>query len=83
MNDLYELENPGKYKRWRSLKHSDGSSWDGWFIMGIGLKPGKQITYHLPVSRWEDTGFVETFERAPEFDGHSSDDVLERLKEMS
>ena len=37
----------------------------------------KQITYHLPLSKWEETGFAETLEKAPEFDGHTPDDVLE------
>lgn len=66
---------------WRSKKHSDGSMFDGWFIMGIGTLPGSQITYHLPMSRWSDTDWLGT-ERptAPEFDGHSASDVLTRLR---
>ena len=35
---------------WRTKAHSDGSLWDGWFILGIGLEKGKQITYHLPLA---------------------------------
>jgi len=65
---------------WRSLCHSDGSAWDGWFIMGLGRSPGEQKTYHLPMSKWEETAFCETLERAPEYDGHTPQDVLERLK---
>ena len=64
---------------WRSKLHSDGISFDGWFIMGIGRNKGEQITYHLPISKWEETEFAETREKAPEFDGHTSDDVYERL----
>lgn len=79
MHDLYALENPGKYKIWKSVRHSDGSSWDGWFIMGIGIKEGEQITYHLPMTKWAETDFVEQLDKAPEFDGHTSDDVLVRL----
>jgi len=66
-------------KVWRSEKHSDGSSFDGWFLLGIGEKAGEQITYHLPKSRWNECDFAETLEIAPEFDGHTSADVLERL----
>lgn len=44
---------------WRSKLHSDGSAYNGWFVMGIGVKPGEQITYHLPMSRWDDTEWVE------------------------
>lgn len=67
---------------WRSKTHHDGTSWDGWFIMGIGTKKGKQISYHIPLSRWDETGFAETLDRAPEWDGHTSDDVIQRLKEL-
>lgn len=65
---------------WRSKAHSDGSVWDGWFIMGIHRQPGKQITYHLPMSYWDRTSFCRTEDKAPEWDGHTSEDVLERLK---
>ena len=68
------------HKVWRSKLHSDGTSFDGWFVLGINDEPGKQITYHLPMDRWEETDFAFTVDRAPEFDGHTSVDVLERLK---
>lgn len=67
---------------WRSKVNGDGSTWEDYFIMGIGKEKGKQITYHLPLSRWEETEFAETLDQAPEFDGHSSEDVLERLKRL-
>lgn len=56
---------------------------DGWFLMGIGRKAGDQISYHLPESRWEETYFCDTI--APEdyeFDGHTSQDVINRLKKL-
>jgi hypothetical protein len=65
---------------WRSKKHNDGSSYDGWFILGIDTRPGRQISYHLPMFKWDECDFAETLEAAPEWDGHSSNDVLERLK---
>lgn len=71
-----------KFTVWRSRLHHDGSSFDDWFIMGIGTKKGEQITYHLPLSRWDETHFAKTWNIAPEFDGHTSDDVLERLKKL-
>lgn len=67
---------------WRSRLHSDGSSLEGWYVMGIGKEPGKQITYHLPNTTWDETGFAETLERGPEFDGHNSKDVLFRLMHL-
>lgn len=77
------LSLPGEFAFvWRSKLHSDGSSFEGWFILGISQEKGEQITYHLPVSKWEATGFAETLAQAPEFDGHTSEDVLQRLKSL-
>lgn len=67
---------------WRSAVHSDGSVWDGWFMLGIGKDKGFQITYHLPMSKWDECSFAETLEIAPEYDGHTSNDVLQRLKNL-
>jgi len=67
---------------WRSLKHSDGSSILGLFVMGIQAEKEKQITYHLPTNRWQDCNFADELEQAPEWDGHTSADVLERLKNL-
>jgi len=64
---------------WRSKLHSDETSFEGWFVLGINKEKGKQITYHLPMSEWEKTNFAETLDKAPEYDGHTSNDVLERL----
>lgn len=65
---------------WRSELHSDGTKFKGWFILGINYEKGKQITYHLPMSRWNDTKFARTLDKAPEWDGHTPQDVLERIK---
>ena len=67
---------------WRSKLHSDGSSFEGWFILGVTNRKKEQMTYHLPNSKWEATNFAKTLDKAPEFDGHTSDDVLERLKNL-
>ena len=64
---------------WKSKTHYDGTSWDGWFIAGIGTEDGAQISYHLPIEKWDELN-VLVRDRAPEWDGHSSDDVLLRLK---
>lgn len=70
------------FKTWRSKKHSDGSEWEGWFILGYDTRPGHQITYHLPISKWQECDFADTLDQAPEWDGHTSNDVLERLKSL-
>ena len=67
---------------WKSKAHSDGSVWDGWFILGIFKNPGEQITYHLPMDKWDSCYFAGELEKAPEWDGHTSNDVLERLKKL-
>ena len=67
---------------WRSEVNGDGTKWDGWFILGFVDDNGKQITYHLPIEKWNETSFAETIDKAPDFDGHTSDDVLERLKKL-
>lgn len=65
---------------WKSIKHSDGSYEDGWFIAGINLEEG-QVTYHQKIEYW-DLFKCKDLEQAPKYDGHTSDDVLERLKNL-
>lgn len=67
---------------WRSKNHHVGGEpmYDGWFIMGIGKQT--QISYHLPISKWEETNFAETLENAPKWDGHTPSDVIDRLKNL-
>ncbi|GAB4001552.1 hypothetical protein GCM10028807_57980 [Spirosoma daeguense] len=68
---------------WRSKAHSDGSVWDGWFILGFEKMKGQQMTYHLPMSKWDECSFAETLLQAPKWDGHTSDDVLKRIESLS
>lgn len=83
VTEMLEVEaGMGSGKVWRSRLHSDGTSYEGWFIMGIGTGKGLQITYHLPIDKWNETYFAETLDKAPEFDGHTSEDVLNRLKSL-
>jgi len=49
----------------------------------LNKEKGKQITYHLPLKHFKEVSeFAEELKKAPEFDGHSSNDVLERLKKL-
>lgn len=73
-------------RSWRSLKHHDGSSVkDGWFIAGmlLGEHNEKQITYHLPIKLWSILEGVPVIERSFKWDGHTSSDVIERLKDWT
>jgi hypothetical protein len=66
---------------WFSPKHDDGAMMDGWFIAGIRT-PFGIISYHLPVGFLhlaELTG-AKQLDQAPEWDGHTSSDVLARLQ---
>lgn len=65
---------------WRSKLHSDMTMYDGMFIAGMYLPEG-DITYYLPMSLWSvlDRSNIATLDTAPEFDGHTSNDVLYRL----
>jgi hypothetical protein len=64
----------------RSRLHHDGTMFDDSFILMIDAdRPGEQISYHLPLSRWDDADFANTVERAPEYDGHTPTDVLARV----
>lgn len=73
---------------WKSLQHwIDGKLeivWDGWFLAGINLGgdlQGKMITYHLPLSYWNLFEGNEVHEPLAH-DGHTSKDVLERIREF-
>jgi len=72
------LMHDNKSISWWSHTHHDGSQWKGWIIAGINLPTGS-ITYHVP-SAMLDLLPDAHIEKAPEWDGHNSDDVLERLE---
>jgi len=78
----YGSEIKSKLNTWKSKIHSDGTFFDGWFILGICKEKGIQITYHLPISKWDECDFAKTMEKAPEYDGHTPADILERLKNL-
>ncbi len=71
-----------RHRVWRSKHHHDGSMFVGWFVMGIDMAPGEQITYHLPERLWIATHFAMTLDKAPFFDGHKSAEVLKRLHDL-
>lgn len=69
---------------WRSRQHAlgQGAMFEGMFIAGMSLPIGRkieQITYHLEDETWDWFEGVTVLENAPEWDGHTPDDVLERL----
>lgn len=59
---------------WKSKLHHDGSMHEGYFIVGVDT-PAGQFTYHYPIVNW---GLfqVRELDKAPEWDNHTSDDVV-------
>lgn len=82
MNRLASRDNDDPFPAWRSRWHSDDTSIGGWFLLGLDTREGRQMTYHLPLSYWDRTDFAQTLDKAPPFDGHTSADVLERLRQL-
>jgi hypothetical protein len=67
---------------WMSKRHCDNSIWDGWFVAGTTLSTGS-ITYHLKMEYWDclKAAHVLVLDSAPKWDGHTSNDVYERIIE--
>ena len=68
---------------WKSIKHSDGTIIKNWFVLGIFKESGNQITYHLPIKYWDTCPFAQALDKAPDYDQHSSYDVLDRLEKLT
>lgn len=66
---------------WISKQHADGSTMEGWFVAGLLLGSGP-VTYHLPLGLWSLACLTGAVVRplAPEWDGHTSADVVQRLQ---
>ena len=66
---------------WRSKLDSSGKGMEGWFLAGMCLPTG-DISYHLPDRLWELLDEARTIDHAPKWDGHTSVDVIARLKAL-
>ena len=66
----------------KSWKHSDGELCfgGGWFVVSAQLPTG-QITNHYEAKNW-DLFKIPEVEKAPEWDGHTPQDVIERLRKF-
>lgn len=71
-----------KSKAWKSLLHHDNEKdpmYSGMFIMGIDTPYG-QASYHFDIDPyWSMSKGVKELDRAPEFDGHTPDQAIERI----
>ncbi len=64
----------------KSKRHSDGEECfgGGWFVVVVELKTG-QISNHYELEDW-DLFQIDEVEKAPEWDGHTPQDVAKRLE---
>lgn len=70
---------------WKSKLHDDPDfpMFDGMFICGIDTPDG-QATYHYDIDPWWDIfEDVKELDRAPKFDGHTPNDVIQRLHSLT
>lgn len=89
--DNYVTPLGSSVKCWKSKLHDDGTMFDDSFIAGITIRhfpfnaddkaPFQYITYHLSLSWWDKFKVIE-YTSAPKYDGHNSDDVIERLLKL-
>lgn len=73
-----------KFDVHKSWKHHDGELCfgGGWFIV-VAVLPTGQISNHYEAKDWDLFKVPETETAKYPFDGHTSADVLERLKSLS
>ena len=68
-------------KAWKSKQHNDGTMYDGMFIVGINTPEG-QATYHYDIDPYWDMFECRELERAPEWDGHTHAQAIERIRKL-
>lgn len=68
-------------RAWKSLQHHNPEEemFEGMFIVGIDTPYG-QVTYHYDLPYW-DLFKVKELDRAPEWDGSTPEDCINRMKE--
>lgn len=69
-----------KYDVHKSLRHNDGELCfgGGWFVV-VAMLPSGQITNHYKIEDWDLFKIPEVEKAKYEFDGHTSNDVVERM----
>lgn len=90
MDELYDhraalfafIVNSNKDLCWKSKKHHDGSMYPDMFIVGMDTEYG-QISYHYNLDKCWGLFKCKELDTAPEFDGHTPMDVVERLNKLN
>lgn len=68
-------------RAWKSKLHADGTMYEGMFIVGIETPDG-QATYHYDVEPYWNLFRCKEVDRAPEWDGHTPDQAIERIGKL-
>ena len=68
-------------RAWKSKKHHDGTMYDNMFIVGIDTPDG-QATYHYDVEPYWDMFKCRVLDNAPEWDGHTPAQAIERIGKL-
>ena len=67
---------------WKSKLHDDNTMFDNMFIVGINTPYG-QATYHYDIKPYWDYFKIKELEKAPKWDGHTPQQAIERLLDIS
>ena len=68
-------------RAWKSKKHYDGTMYEGMFIVGIETPDG-QATYHYDIAPYWDMFKCRVLDNAPEWDGHTPAQAIERIGKL-
>ena len=82
------IVNSNKDISWKSKLHHDGTMFgqdkpddNPMFIVGIET-PSGQATYHYDINPYWDIFKCKELDRAPEYDGHTPEESIERIKQL-
>lgn len=65
----------------KSKLHNDGTMFEGGYFIVMAITPEGQISYHYKLEHW-DKFRIPIVERTPPWDGHNSEQVMERLMKL-
>lgn len=68
-------------KAWKSKLHSTGDMFPGMFVVGIITSEG-YATYHFDIDSYWDMFNVQELTMAPEWDGHTPEDAINRISKL-
>ena len=76
--------NDHKELAWKSKQHNDPNEpmYNGMFVVGIETPQG-QATYHYDINPYWGMFDVKELERAPKWDGHTSEQAIKRIASLS